>query len=117
MKYIKFPFYNYIIIEDSITKKKDRTKNGIDLVNTCYELEKIYEEIDDVELKRLLNDYLVMLFLNAINFGNLYSKKYRNIYDPTFLIGKATSRRNIVKSKLFLFNKKIYKILNSLSKI
>lgn len=117
VKYIKFPFYNYIIREDSITKKKDRTKNGIDLVNTCYELEKIYEEIDDVELKRLLNDYLVMLFLNAINFGNLYSKKYRNIYDPTFLIGKATSRRNIVKSKLFLFNKKIYKILNSLSKI
>ena len=44
------------------------------MINTYYELEKIYEKVEDKELKELLNDYLVMLFLHAINYGDLYEK-------------------------------------------
>lgn len=117
VKYVKLPFYYYIIRENSITKKKDRTKNGIDLINTCYELEAIYEKIDDEELKNLLNDYLVMLFLHAINYGNLYSKKFNSIYSKEFLIGKSLTNKNKAKVKLFIFNKNIYKKVNNIQKV
>lgn len=111
VKYIRFPFYNYIIREDSITKAKDKTQNGIDLINTCYELEKIYEEIDDIELKKLLNDNLVNKFLQAIDYGNFYSNQYKDLYSKKFLIGKPISIKNKAKSYLFIINKRLYKLI------
>jgi len=116
VKYIRFAFYYYIIRENSITRNKDRTKNGIDLINTCYELEKIYEKVEDKELKELLNDYLVMLFLHAINYGDLYEKKYNELYSKDFLIGKSISIKNKMKVRLFMFNKRIYKWMNKITK-
>ena len=116
VRYIKFPFYYYIIRENSITKKKDKTKNGIDLINTCYELEEIYEKIDDKELKELLNDYLVMLFLNAVSIGNLYSNKFNSVYNKKFVIGKSLSRKNKIKAYLFIMNKRVYKYVNMFRK-
>lgn len=117
VKYIRFAFYYYIIRENSITRNKDRTKNGIDLINTCYELEKIYEKVEDKELKELLNDYLVMLFLHAINYGDLYEKKYNELYSKDFLMGKSISIKNKMKVRLFMFNKRIYKWMNKITKI
>lgn len=116
VKYIKFPFYYYIIRENSITKRKDKTKNGIDIINTCYELEEIYEKIDDKELKKLLNDYLVMLFLHAVNYGNLYSSEFNSVYNKEFLFGKPLSKKNMIKAYLFIMNKGVYKYIHMFSK-
>lgn len=112
VKYINYHFYYYIIREESITKKKDRSQNGIDLIRTCHELEKIYEKLDDLELKKLLNNYLVMLYLHAINYGNLYDRKYKKIYNKRFLLGKARTIKNIFKVLLFIVNKNLYKYIN-----
>ena len=112
VKYVGLPFYSYVIRKNSITKNKDKTKNGIDLINTCHELEKLYTEIKDKELKKLLNNYLAGLYLNAIHFGDLYETK-KDIYDPRFLIGKASSLRNRLKSYLFIMNKGLYKYINN----
>jgi len=112
VQYIKLAFYNYIIRDNSITKKRDKSKNALDLINTCYELERIYEKIEDVKLKRLLYDYLSMLFLNAIHLGRLYDKKYSSYYDKKFLIGKPKSLRNRLKVCLFIFSKSIYKYVH-----
>ena len=111
VKYIKFPFYYYIIRKDSITKAKDKTKNGIDLINTCYELEKIYEELEDIELKKLLNDNLARIFLQAIDDGDFYSNQYKDLYNKMFLIGKPLSIKNKAKSYLFILNKMLYKFV------
>lgn len=116
IKYINFPFYYYIIRNNSITNNKDKTKNGKDLINTCFELEKIYLSVSDKELKILLNNYLVMLFLNAINIGNLYSKKYKSLYSKMFLFGKASTVKNKVKVSLFILNKNLYKYVNNIEK-
>lgn len=116
VKYINLAFYFYIIRENSITKKKDKSKNGIDLINTCYELEKIYEKIEDNDLKRLLNDYLVMLFLNAIHMGNLYGENYKGLFTKNFLKGKALSNKNKFKAGLFIINKSLYKNTNIIIK-
>lgn len=113
VKYVKIAFYCYIIRENSITKKKDKSQNGRDMINTCYELEKIYKRIEDKELKKLLNNYLVMLFLNGINIGDLYSQKYSKVYNKKFLFGKSTTIKNRLKVGLFILNKHLYKILNA----
>jgi len=115
VKYVKTAFYYYFIREDSITRKKDKSKNGVDLINTCYKLEKIFDNIEDKELKLLLNDNLVILFLHAIHLGNLYSKE-NILYQKKFLIGKSKSIKNMLKVFLFILNKKIYKYANNLYK-
>jgi len=111
-----FPFYYYVIREGSITKRKDKTRNGIDLIATCYELEDIYENIDDTELKNLLNDYLAKLFLHAISLGDLYGKRYNGLYNKSFLCGKALGRKTKMKSCLFVINKTAYRYANRLYK-
>jgi glycosyltransferase involved in cell wall biosynthesis len=112
VKYVKFPFYYYVVRKDSIMRKKNQRKNGIDLVKTCYELEELYEALEDQELKSLLNDYLAMLFLNGVHTGNLYGKKYNDLYDKEFLTGKPLSFRNKAKAFLFKTNKHLYKYTN-----
>lgn len=109
-------FYNYIIRNNSITRKKDKTKNAIDLINSIKELSSIYDSIHDFELKNLLNDYLVMLYLNAFYIGKLYRKEYKKFIDKNFLKSRATSSRNRLKVKLFSFNTFIYYYINRLMK-
>jgi glycosyltransferase involved in cell wall biosynthesis len=111
VKYIKYSFYFYIIRDNSITKRKDRTQNGIDLINTCYELENIYQKVQDKELQELLNDNLVSLFFSAINIGNLYDVKFKQYFKNEFLIGKSKSIKNKLRVLVFRCNKKIYHLL------
>ncbi len=72
---IQNEFYNYFIRENSITTKKDKTLNGIHLINTAQYLAKEYEKIDNMELKRYLMDYNVSLYFSALKMGNLFNKK------------------------------------------
>lgn len=109
-------FYNYIIRENSITRKKDKTKNAIDLINSIFELSIIYDSLNDKYLKKLLNNYLVMLYLNAFYVGRLYRKDFKKFIDKKFLIARATSRENIMKVSLFCLNTKAYFLINKLIK-
>ncbi|WP_433959451.1 glycosyltransferase [Cytobacillus horneckiae] len=114
VKYIDLLFYYYIIRHNSITTKVDKSQNGIDLINTCNALEKHYSNIEDKELKILLNDYLVTVYLQAIHYGDLYRRK--NLYSTKFLFGKAKTKKNKIKVLLFLINNNLYKIINDISK-
>lgn len=115
VRYEREAFYQYIIRKDSITKQKDRTKNGVDLINTCKELEVYYKSVTDKKLRNLLLDYLTMLFLHAIHFGNLYYHENKEkLYTKKFLIGKPRKVKNIIKSAIFILNEKFYKRLHSL---
>jgi len=116
VKYIKFPFYYYIIRENSITKKKDKTKNAVDLMNSIKELSIIYDDLTDKQLKQLLNNYLVMLYLNGFYIGKLYRKGFEEFIDKDFLKARAISRKNLLKVKLFCFNPKAYYLANKLIK-
>jgi len=58
-----------------------------------------------------------MLFLHAINYGNLYSIKFKNVYNKKFLIGKPLSRNNKIKAYLFIMNKGVYKFLNNMYRL
>lgn len=101
-------FYNYLIRDGSITTSKNKVKNALHLIETCKELEKTYSQVEDKNLRELLEDSLVNKFLNAFQIGGLHKKKYTNLVDGAFLKGKALTKRNKLKVSLFLMNRKVY---------
>lgn len=105
-------FYNYIIRDGSITKSKDLTKNGVHIIQTCYELAEIYGKVADEELKKLLNNNLVTKYLYAFQIGALYGKEYKDLINKRFLIKRSFDKKTKIKALLFGFNKYLYYILN-----
>lgn len=109
-------FYNYLIRENSITTSKNKLKNAEHLMQTCKELEKQFQYIQDIELKRLLNNHLVNKFLSTFQLAKLYKKEHQNLVDKDFLKGKACTNKNKIRVALFLLNKKVYYYINYISK-
>lgn len=101
-------FYYHNIRAGSITQQKVKTKNALDIISTCNELKIIYEKLEDNELKKLLLDYLVTLYLHAFYIGKLLGTKYKNKINKNLLRKKAYSKNNKNKVRLFLFNEYIY---------
>lgn len=112
----EYVHYNRVIREGSITRQKVKVKHSIDIINTVKELSNIYDFLDDLKLKLLLKDYLVMLYLNAFYVGRLHQKKFRKYIDKKFLKENALTAKNLRKTKLFCFNIRIYYLVNKLSK-
>ncbi|OAB36046.1 glycosyltransferase [Paenibacillus glacialis] len=108
-------FYNYIIREDSITQKKDLSKNGVHIIQTCYELAKIYDELKDDELRRLLDDHLVEIYLCGFKMGRLCRKKYNKLIDKRFLLSRVYSKQNKIEVRLLVINKRIYYLIHIFS--
>ncbi|ANX00210.1 hypothetical protein CSTERLE_00685 [Thermoclostridium stercorarium subsp. leptospartum DSM 9219] len=109
-------FYNYVIRNGSITRQKDLTKNAIDIISICYELEKIYNNIEDKELKILLYDNLVNKFLYAFQIGKLYKTEFNKLINKDFLDKDVYFEKTKFKVNLFCFNSKLYYFINYLEK-
>lgn len=110
-------FYNYVIRDDSITTSKNKIKNASHIIKTCKQLEKIYNQESDEELRKLLNNNLVDKFLNTFQVAQLNKRKYSYLIDKTFLKNKAYTKRNKFRVKLFIISKNLYYYTNVISKI
>lgn len=110
-------FYNYLIREGSITTRKNQIRNAEHIMKICKELDDIYKQIEDYELRRLLNDSLVNKFLNIFQVAGLHRKEYSYLVDKRFLKGKAYTVRNKLRVGLFILNKKLYYYVNKISKV
>jgi len=110
-------FYNYEIREGSITRSKDMTKNGLDIIDSVFELETIFEKTHDKTLKTLFNDYLVTLYLKAVFIGKLHRRKYRRYLKRKILLEKATTKRNRYKLALLHLSPSIYYYTNRIYKM
>jgi glycosyltransferase involved in cell wall biosynthesis len=107
-------FYGYRQREGSITNVKNKTKNSLDLINTCVELERLFSNIENEKLKSLYLDYLVGLFLHACYMSKL--KELPKNADTKLLIKNSSSIQNYWKSILFNTNKTLYYFINDLTK-
>lgn len=117
VKFIDSINYNYLIRENSITNKKDKTKNALDIIETCYELEQYFiNQIHNVKKLSILNSYLGYLYLGGINMGKLYRKPYKNRIRKLFIIGKTSGFKDKFKAYLFLINIRLYCFINKCSK-
>lgn len=109
-------FYVHVDREGSITNNKDNTKNVQDLVNIVYSLEKTYNLNLSKKDSKILRDYLVTLYLNALNIGKLLDKDTEYKVDYKFLKRNVGTIRNLLKSILIFINKGLYKKINQFEK-
>lgn len=113
---LDYCFYHYIIRGNSITTKKDRRKNANDLYTTCCELEKIYRQITNQELRDYLLDSLCEKYLYMYQIGALwrYGTEY---YHKHFIYKNAKTKKSKLKASLYCLSPKLYYFINNMSKI
>ena len=100
--------YCYNTRGPSITRRNDRTQNGLDLIGTCKEMEKFYKGVENKELKKYLNDYLGNLYIYASIHCGLYNKGVIKFSDRLFVVGKPIGIRNRLKCILFIILPGVY---------
>lgn len=105
-------YYHYIRRDNSITKVKDKTRNGIDLIESCYELMSIFSKMDDYYLKKMMDNHIAMLYMKAMCRGRLYRKKYSKLIDRKFPVRYAGTPIDKVKALLFLLSPYLYYLLD-----
>lgn len=108
-------FYHYIIRENSITTRKDKRKNADDFYATCCELELIYKQISNKELKKYLLNSLADKYLSLFQSGALY--RYGSAYlHKDLVVRNAKMKKTIIKSALYFISPKLYFKINQISK-
>lgn len=105
-------FYHYQIHENSITQKKDKTKNGLDMLTICNILSVYASQIEDLELKRLMNNHIAMIYMKGMCRGRLYRREYKSNINRFFPLQNAYFIKDRIKSIIFAFNMKVYYYLD-----
>lgn len=108
-------FYHYFIRDNSITTKKDKRKNASDLYNTCCELEKIYESIEDSGLRENMLDSLSQKCLSMFQVGKLFQYGKQYIYKD-FILKNAYLSRTKKKALLYSLSPRLYYYINVIEK-
>lgn len=110
--YINFSFYNYIIRKNSITQKKDKTKNIKDIIYTCNELEKIYNSLNISEKhKNILKDYLARLYMNTCTYGEFDINFYKKLVNKKFPLVNSYNLKTKLEAVIYIFSIKLYRLL------
>lgn len=104
--------YHYVRREDSITKVKDKTQNGLDLLESCKELMVFSRKIEDSELRKLMRNHIAMLYMKAMCRGRMYRKQYCNLIDRSFPLKNTSFKYDRMKSFLFWFSLRMYFLLD-----
>ncbi|MGM9912838.1 glycosyltransferase [Floccifex sp.] len=110
----EYAYYHYVRRNDSITRKADKTKNGIDLINSCRELDELLNSIEDEQLYRLMNNHIAMLYMKAMSEGKLYQKEKRKYIDRFYPLKKTCFYKDKAKAVLFAINLRLYFLANSI---
>ena len=103
-------FYVYEIREGSITTKKDKTKNALDLMDTSEELKEYFAHQKDVDLRRIENRYLAKLYMGAVVRGIYCGDRKRVLdrCDTAFVKGCGISPSDRVRFTLFRASPRLY---------
>ncbi|MFY8331105.1 glycosyltransferase family 2 protein [Vagococcus carniphilus] len=103
-----FLFYKYLIREDSITQAKNKTQNGLDIIQTMRELDEYTNSRNTtVEIKNLIDNYIVFQCLNAYKMLDKSSRK-KKLWPEDFLKNRSSNKKNKIKLFIFNTNKNLY---------
>ena len=107
VSYLSYPFYYHWMREGSITQSTWNEKHSRDIYFVCGELSRIYtEKVENLKERRILMDYVCMLYLNALN---LIRDKHGN---KKFLLYAAATTRNRLKALLYCSYPTLYFAVN-----
>ena len=112
--HLNYDVYYYIIRDNSITQRKDLSKNAEHLFETLHFLELEYDRIQESNIKEVFKDSLCSKYLYMVFKLHKTKSTYNKPYDISFLKRNSFSRINKFKVAIFSFNKTIYYILASL---
>lgn len=101
-------YYHYVIRADSITRKKDLTQNGLDVIFICNQMIRMLNEIEDPVVKKLFANHVAMLYMKGMCRGKLYRKQYRSKFNRCIPIKYAYFTKDKLKSILFAISPYLY---------
>ena len=78
-------FYHYVIRENSITTKKDRTPNAICFFQISKKLTPMFDALPNATLRKLLKTHLAKIMYKAICDAELFTKEKRQHIDYKLL--------------------------------
>lgn len=94
--------YFYVIRKNSITTTKTE-KNTIDIINTCYELEHIFNKSTTKSDGLILKSHLSSIYINAIIYSSILKSKNFS-YNKTFPLKNSINSVGYLKALIFYFN-------------
>lgn len=114
---VEFPkqLYHYIIRENSISTKKDKTKNIQDLTDTLRKLDHLADQQEN-EVRIWIKNGILNSYLNMIYQFRMDQKPYRSMVDKAFLRGKAATGYNRMRVCLCSLSVRLYCQINEFSK-
>jgi len=110
VRFLDYPFYQYVIRENSITQQKDLTKNIIHKMQAIDDLEEYYKKNSDKinpDNIGTLKKHLITLYLSSYF---LESEKKPNI-NKAFLIRNAKTMGAKIRVALFLIHPSLYSLV------
>lgn len=106
--------YHYVRHENSITIRKDTTKNGLDLKRIAEIIDEKVMNLEDDEERRLFKEHAARLYMRGVSVGKLFRKEYRATVDKSFPMKRTINMYDKFKSILFYINLRLYYIINKL---
>lgn len=101
-------FYNYVIRSESITQKKNKNNNGLDVIKIAKKNNKLITSDMDSDLKKQLENYLVTLILLGYVMLDPKNINRKDLVNSDFFKGKNKDFKNKIKVILFIFSRTLY---------
>jgi len=114
---LDFVHYNYVVRHGSATQSDFQQEHITDMIDAYKDLESIYCDIHDAELKELLLNKLVNNFFYVFNKGKLYKREYRELVSREFCNLKPSTLRNKLKVLIFKTNKTLFYFVFNFAKV
>jgi hypothetical protein len=112
VSYIDYPFYYYIIRDNSITQTGNRNKHIKDVIETCEALAHYFEKnVYQQKNRKILKDYLAKLYINTSTFGNYDENYYKALICRSFPFNNAHYLLTRTQSIIYIINPSIFRIL------
>lgn len=108
IKKISYVFYEYIIRENSITNRKDYTKNIKDIFEIYGDWYEMFEKIEDKKIKKMLNCVLSKYFISSCRNFNVSQEVYPRNINKKFLIRNTLNFKEFLKTLFFIFSRRLY---------
>lgn len=109
-----YPFYEYVIRDNSITTKKDKLNNAQSIFNISEDLYKLYIHIDDNILKMLLLTHNAKICYQAFEFGRLYQRDRRQYINYKLLKQCSLQKLERIKYHLLIIHPYILHLFNKM---
>lgn len=108
IKCLRYPFYQYVIREDSITQQKDNSKNIQDMLEIYAKWKEQFDILQDKKIRKLWYSILSKYIITTFRKFKIMDKRYPKGINAFFLIKNTVNFKEFIKTISFICFRKIY---------